>query len=207
MPARKKKTSPRTRNSRGASPSTSDAGAKLALAAIAAAMKRLGAKWYLFGAQAVALHGAQRTTQDIDVTILVERSTEDVVAALEKHGIVPRFSDREFVEQTRVIPCDHPASGWKIDMVLGGPGLEELFASEAEPRNLGGITVPLVRLEHLITMKVFAGRPQDLADVARLLALKRPVDLAAVRGLLTALEEGLSETGLVERLERLTRPG
>lgn len=171
MPARKKKTSPRTRNSRGASPSTSDAGAKLALAAIAGAMKRLGAKWYLFG--------AQRTTQDIDVTVLVDRSTEDVVAALEKQGIVSRFSDRAFVAQTRVIPCDHPASGWKIDMVLGGPGLEELFASEAEPRKLGGITVPLVRIEHLITMKVFAGRPQDLADVARLLALKRPVDLAA----------------------------
>ena len=69
MPARKKKTSPRTRNSRGASPSTTDAGAKLALAAIAGVMKRLGAKWYLFGAQAVALHGAQRTTQDIDVTV------------------------------------------------------------------------------------------------------------------------------------------
>lgn len=207
MPARKKKTSPRTRNSRGGSPSTTDAGAKLALAAIAAAMKRLGAKWYLFGAQAVALHGAQRTTQDIDVTVLGERSTEDVVAALEKQGIVSRFSDRAFVAQTRVIPCDHPASGWKIDVVLGGPGLEELFASEAEPRKLGGITVPLVRIEHLITMKVFAGRPQDLADVARLLALKRPVDLAAVKGLLSALEEGLSESGLVERLERLTRPG
>lgn len=207
MPVRKKKISPRTSRSLGASPSTTDAGAKLALAAIAAAMKRLDAKWYLFGAQAVALHGAQRTTQDIDVTVLVDRPTAAVIAALEKQGIVPRFSDREFVEQTRVIPCDHPSTGWKIDVVLGGPGLEELFAAEAEARTVGGITVPLVRIEHLVAMKVFAGRPQDLGDVTRLLSLKRPVDLDAVRQLLAALEEGLSESGLLDRLERLTRPG
>lgn len=56
-------------------------------------------------------------------------------------------------------------------------------------------------------MKVFAGRPQDLGDVTRLLSLKRPVDLDAVRQLLAALEEGLSESGLLDRLERLTRPG
>lgn len=72
---------------------------------------------------------------------------------------------------------------------------------------MGGITVPLVRIEHLVAMKVFAGRPQDLGDVTRLLSLKRPVDLDAVRQLLAALEEGLSESGLLDRLERLTRPG
>lgn len=43
--------------------------------------------------------------------------------------------------------------------------------------------------------------------MTRLLSLKRPVDLDAVRQLLAALEEGLSESGLLDRLERLTRPG
>ncbi|MBL8939282.1 MAG: hypothetical protein JNM69_32270 [Archangium sp.] len=37
--------------------------------------------------------------------------------------------------------------------------------------------------------------------------LEHLVDLAAVKGLLSALEKGLSESALVERLERLTRPG
>ncbi len=169
-------------------------------------MKRLEARWYLFGAQAVLLHGAPRTTQDIDVTVLSDAPVATLVKALRREKIVPRYEDAAFVAETRVIPCDHPASGWKIDIVLGGPGLEELIADQATTRRLGRVIVPLVRLEHLLVLKTLAGRPQDLADVAALLALPgKTIALAEVRGLLRALEVGLAEDGLVDRFNRLAR--
>ena len=167
-------------------------------------MKQLKARWYLFGAQAVLLHGAPRTTQDIDVTVLVDGPPTKLLSALRAERIIPRFDDTAFIEQTRVIPCDHVPSGWKIDVVLGGPGLEEFIASEAITQKLGGVSVPLLRVEHLIVLKVLAGRPQDLADVNSLLALPgKSIDLAEIRDLLHALQSELAEEPLVDRFERL----
>jgi hypothetical protein len=66
-------------------------------------MKRLRARWYLFGAQAVALYGAARATQDIDVTVLGDFEAKDLIAALTREGISPQFADAAFVAETRVV--------------------------------------------------------------------------------------------------------
>jgi hypothetical protein len=166
------------------------------------ATDELRARWYLFGAQAVALHGAQRATQDVDVTILVDTPPRDVVVALRRQKIVPRIDDAAFIAQTRVIPCDHAGSGWKIDVVLGGPGLEELIADEAIETTVGRLRVPVVRLEHLLMLKILAGRPNDLEDVRRLVRARRDIDHAEVTRLLTAIERELAADGLVGAYER-----
>lgn len=206
MPRRTKKISPRTA-SKPARSSRSKPDAKSALQAIARAMKRVKARWYLFGAQAVLLHGAPRTTQDIDITVLADGlPTPRLLSALRAEKILPRIDDPAFLEETRVIPCDHAPSGWKVDVVLGGPGLEEHIASQAIERKLGGVTVPLLRVEHLIVLKVLAGRPQDLAGVSALLALPQSsIELAEVTDLLSALEADLAEDRLVARFDALVR--
>jgi hypothetical protein len=203
MPGGTKKTSRRTASSQSSS-SRSKPGAKAALQAVGRAMKTLRARWYVFGAQAVLLHGAPRTTQDIDVTVLTDASISRVIEVLRGAEIVPLIEDTAFLEQTRVLPCNHVPSGWKIDVVLGGPGLEELIAGQAIQRKVGGVSVPLLRIEHLLVLKVLAGRPQDLADVAALLALPgKRIARAEVKALLRALEDELAEDRLVERFERL----
>lgn len=85
-----KKTSKRARGSAKRSTRTQPGRESLlsALAAIQRAAKRLGAKWYVFGAQAVAFHGVPRMTGDIDVTILVDAPTDEIVRALRREGIV-----------------------------------------------------------------------------------------------------------------------
>jgi hypothetical protein len=176
----------------------------VALGAVGRAMRRLRAPWYVFGGQAVALHGAPRATEDIDVTVLAEASTPAVLAALRAEGIIPRVEDAGFIATSRVIPSDHRASGWKLDVVLGGPGLEELIAAGSVKRRVGRVVVPLLRLEHLLILKVLAYRPRDIADVSRLLAVNGArVDLAEVRELLAALEEAVAEGGLVARFDRI----
>lgn len=204
MPRPTRKTSKRTSGKAPGSRRSSTGSLEEALKAVGRAMKRVDARWYLFGAQAVALHGVPRTTQDIDVTVLVDSGTPALLEALRAEGITPRFDDDEFIAATRVIPADHLASGWKVDVVLGGPGLEEFIEAQALTRRVGRATVPLLRLEHLLTLKVLADRPRDLADVSRLLAVNRStVKAPEVRELLRALEQALAEDGLVTRFDRL----
>jgi hypothetical protein len=206
MAVKRRKTSRRTGRSAGSS-RASAAGAAEALVALSRALRRVRARWYLFGAQAVALHGAARATQDIDVTVLGDFELVDLLAALGKEGIEPRLADLEFLARTRVVPAVHRASGWGIDVVLGGAGLEELIAAQATPRRVGPATVPLLRLEHLLVLKLLAGRPRDLADASRLLQLHAgAVGLDEVRDLLRQLEQALAEDGLVARLEGLLPP-
>lgn len=90
---------------------------------IAAALRPLGIRWYVFGAQAVIAAGAVRQTADLDIT------TEDVPAAvleaaLRKAGFHLR-SDipglRDLVEHHRVIPLQHRRSGFQLDVVRAGP--------------------------------------------------------------------------------------
>jgi hypothetical protein len=48
--------------------------------------------------------------------------------------------------------------GPPLDVVLAGPGLEELFLARAESREIGGVLVPVATGEDLVAMKVLAGR-------------------------------------------------
>jgi hypothetical protein len=170
------------------------------------AMKELRARWYVFGAQAVALHGVPRTTQDIDVTLLCEAPPGKIVEALARHGIRTRIDDPTFIAQTRVIPALH-RSGWPLDVVLGAAGLEAVIAEDAVTMRVGALRLPVVTIEHLLVLKILAGRPQDLADLASLIGARRSdIDAVSVRRLLGELEEGLGEGGLLEGFERAWKP-
>ena len=100
-----------------------------ALAALGRGLQELGVRWYLFGAQAALLYGAARLTADVDVTVMLgERPSAELVRALERAGLRLRVTDPgAFVKKTRVLPFLHPGSGMPVDVVLAGPGLEEIF--------------------------------------------------------------------------------
>src|SRR4051794_23762878 len=96
---------------------------------LARALRRLRVRWYVFDAQALVLRGLPRATADLDVTVLLgNRPTKRLTDALVSGGFTLRFPDPSFVASTRVLPIVHAASGFPVDVVLGGPGLEERFA-------------------------------------------------------------------------------
>jgi hypothetical protein len=168
-----------------------------ALRAFVALARRLGLRWYVFGAQAVNLHGFPRATADLDLTIdLGSRSVTAFVSELTKAGFEPRFSDPDFVAATRVVPAVHRASGLPVDLILAGPGLEQRFLDEAEPHELAGIEVPVLSIENLIVTKLLAGRPRDLDDVREILGGHRALDHAKIEELLELLEEALDQSDL-----------
>lgn len=165
-----------------------------------ATFESLGLAWYVFGAQALVLRGLPRATADVDVTVIPEStSTTEILRALEGHGFVGRVTNPDFVEATRVLPVWHEASRFPVDVVLGGPGLEELFAEGASTIDIGPEGVPVASPTHLAVMKLVAGQPKDMEDVRWLLGRPGEVDREALQELVDQLVAALSDDDLRER--------
>jgi hypothetical protein len=176
------------------------------LSELARLFARLGFRWFLFGAQAAILNGVARLSADVDVTVdLGEQPTRALVDALDGAGFDLRVADVDaFVEQTRVLPAVHRASRIPVDLVLAGPGLEEQFFARAEWRRIGDALVPVVCAEDLIAMKILAGRPRDLDDVAAIVHVRwRDLDVRQVRDTLGLLERALDRQDLLVELDRV----
>ena len=139
-----------------------------ALLAFAELATRLGLRWYVFGAQAVNLHGFPRATADLDITVeLAGLRPAALVAKLADAGFSARFTDEAFIAATRVLPIVHDATHLPIDLVLAGPGLEQRFLDEVVAMPIGGKTVFVMSPENLIVTKLLAGRRSRATASAR----------------------------------------
>ncbi len=174
------------------------------LADLSRALDAIGVRWYLFGAQAAIVYGVARLTADVDVTIAAPPGPPDAwLAELERHGFERRSHDATFIERTRVAPLLHRPTGMPVDVVMGGPGLEEAFLARAVTRRIAEIDVPVIALPDLIVLKVLAGRPKDIEDVVMLLTLHgNVVDDRGTRETLRLLEAALGRSDLVPLLDR-----
>jgi hypothetical protein len=172
------------------------------LAALERGLGALGVRWYLFGAQAALLYGSARLTADVDVTVdLGDLDPEKMVAALAAAGFRMRVEGADFVQRTRVLPVLHVPTGIAADIVLAGPGIEELFLDRAAIRDVDGARVPVARPEDIVAMKILASRPKDLDDIVAILAARADLDLDLLRGTLKLLEGALDQSDLLPALE------
>ena len=171
------------------------------------ALRDLRIPWYVFGAQALVLRGFPRATADLDVTVLLGATpTSRLVTALGRRGFKPGFVDAGFIAATRVLPVVHKSTGFPVDIVLGGPGLEELFASASEKLRVGRLLVPVATATHLVVMKVLAGRPKDIEDAAALLAVQADqIDVKELNALTKDLSAALAEDDVLVNLREATR--
>lgn len=178
------------------------------LAALASALEVIGARWYLFGAQALAVHGRARHTEDVDVTVSLESATpQALLRALQSAGFEMRVDDPEaFVARTQVLPATYRPADMDLDIVLAGSGLESGFMARAELHDLGGVQVPVISAADFVVAKVLAQRPKDIEDVVSvLIAAGDAIDVGAVRALLQQLEEALDQSDLLVAFEKALR--
>jgi hypothetical protein len=171
------------------------------LAALAAAFDHHRVEWYVFGAQAVAVRGAPRATQDVDVTVEVaQERLGEVLDTLAAKGLAVRYPEQfdELLAAGAVVPLIH-GSGMEVDLVIAGSGLEQLALRRADRIEIDGVSVPVAHATDLVVMKVLAGRGKDLDDVRALLA-SGDVDVDEAEDLLRQLEEALGQSDLVQQL-------
>ena len=181
------------------------------LADLGAAMAAVEVEWFLFGAQAAIVYGVARLTADVDVTARVPPRLPNlaVVEAMGHRGFRARFDDLSLVEQHRVLPFVHDATGLPVDVVLAGPGLEDEFFARAVLHDIDGVRVRVADVSDLVVMKVLADRPKDIEDVVTLLRVQKArLDLARVRHALQMLESALGQSDLLPAFDRaLARAG
>lgn len=176
------------------------------LRALSDVLQARALRWYVFGAQAVAVRGAPRATQDVDVTVEVPRADLGaLVDALAAQGLRHRYPELagRLLEASAVLPLVH-TSRMEVDLVIAGSGLERLALARATVEEVDGVRVPVAHATDLVVMKLLAARPKDLEDARSVLA-GGEADLAEVRDLLEQLEEALDMSDLVPRLDDLQR--
>jgi hypothetical protein len=145
----------------------------------------------------------QRYTEDIDLTIdVAERGLKALVAPLRQAGFVPKVTAESFAIETRIYPVRHTPTGWDLDLVLAGPGIEQRFLDQARRFPVGRYEIPVIAPEHLVALKILASRPKDLEDVRGLIRIAQ-LDHATVEATLAELEAMLDQSDLRPAYARL----
>jgi len=138
--------------------------------ALAAALDEAKVEHALCGALALAVHGVPRATRDID--ILAGRADaaalRDIVRRLgfTFEALPMSFASGVEIQRYSKLIEGHP-------LMLDVLWVDEALASVFEQRirvPLTATTIPVVTRDALITLKLTAGRPQDLVDIQRLTA-------------------------------------
>jgi len=121
------------------------------------------------GALALAIHGHPRATKDID--LVIDPAQLDVTRAVARaHGFtleaLPTTLSGSGITVQRL---SRVATGQilTLDLILGDGPLASVWATRERHETSRG-PVWVVSRQGLVTMKLAAGRPQDLADLARL---------------------------------------
>lgn len=177
--------------------------APLALSDLAAWLE--GLRWFVFGAQALAVRGIPRQTLDVDVTVALPLDAlAERLASLATHRLSSRPADPvAFAERYGVLPLLH-ASGITIDVILAGTPFETEAMSRATPADILGVRVPVVSAEDLVVYKLGSDRPQDAQDARAVIARNAAsLDTAYVRRHLIDLERALDRSDLVAEFDAL----
>jgi len=144
----------------------------------AAILESAGIPYIVIGGQAVLLYGEPRFTRDIDITLGIDTDQlAKVKFAFEKSGFVPRPLDIDrFVRETSVFPLEHTESGIRMDLIFSFSPFEQNAIQRAHFVEIDGFKVAFASIEDLIVLKIFAGRPLDLDDVAKIIMKNSRID-------------------------------
>ena len=151
--------------------------------ALFAALTATGVRYVVVGGVAAVLHGHVRLTADVDLIIdLAPDLARRLIGALVDMGFLPRAP-------VDPVQFADPAvrAGWKaekgmqvfsmvdranpmrvVDIFVDHPIEFEGLWDRSEVVAVGGTTVRIASIADLIALKRLAGRPQDVADIARL---------------------------------------
>lgn len=150
---------------------------------IFAALDEARVDYVVVGGLAVILHGYLRATADLDLALgLSGDNPARGMQALAGIGLQPRlpvlledFADAAKRDDWRrnrnmqVFPLWDPANPLRsVDVFIEEPIEFRSLLAAAIDKDLDGVSVKVACIPHLIEMKLRAGRPRDLDDIAKL---------------------------------------
>ncbi|MEI8405304.1 MAG: DUF6036 family nucleotidyltransferase [Actinomycetes bacterium] len=126
-------------------------------------------RFLIVGGYALAAHGAPRYTGDLDAWLWVDPiNATRVLAVLEECGFeAVDVTIEALLNPDLVIQLGYPPH--RIDLLTGIDGVSFDAAWDRRVEfDIAERRIPFISRDDLIANKVAAGRPQDIADVARL---------------------------------------
>jgi predicted nucleotidyltransferase len=154
-----------------------------------AALHRHQVEYVLIGGLAVALHGIERNTMDIDVCVVISPDNlQHLIEAAKELGLSPVLPvPLETLGQIDTLKQWHQQrnlqafalhtpdlAGVTLDVLLFPPVAPADMCQRAVRLDISGTPVNLASIEDLISLKQNVGRPIDLADIAHLKRLQAP---------------------------------
>ncbi len=132
------------------------------------ALEQAGLSYAVCGGLAVAIHGAPRATKDIDLLVL-EDELDDILSTIRPLGFRFKAKPMRFPDGMRIqrVSRIEGRDLLTVDLLLVGEETQDAWDSR-HPVDTAQGTVHVISREALIDLKVWAGRPQDLADVDKL---------------------------------------
>lgn len=165
-----------------------------ALARLVAVFQQRRVPCALMGGLAVAAWGAPRATEDIDLLADASPSPE-LNAALRAAGFEAEWRRGDPDDPIPLLLRLRSASGPEIDVVCATRLWErEMLNRSIRVRIPGGLETPVIALEDLIVLKLMAGGPGDLVDIA---------DLLERASHLPELDKRAAERGVLELLRQI----
>lgn len=133
-----------------------------------------GVRYLIIGGNAVAFHGYERFTKDIDFWVRPDpRNARGVYNAAREFGALAssvKKSDFENPDAFVVMG----AEPYRVDILMGPPGLDfdQAYANRVVCKR-DAVELSYVSVDDLLTLKRAAGRPIDLRDIEMLEAGKK----------------------------------
>jgi hypothetical protein len=130
-----------------------------------------GVEFVIVGAYALALHGAPRASGDIDLFVrATPRNAERVFAALARFGApleAVGVTAGDFARSGVVYQIGLPPQRIDVLTEISGVTFDEVWESRLTAE-IEGRSIAFIGRAALLKNKRAAGRPQDIADAARL---------------------------------------
>ena len=133
------------------------------------ALQSRGVKYLIVGGYAVSLHAQPRATKDIDILVSTDpENARAVPAALVDFGApLGELTPDDFADSGSFFRIGREPIA--VDILTEIPGVEFDLAWSRRVEGVidiaDGLLANFISVEDLISAKVAAGRPQDLADV------------------------------------------
>ena len=151
------------------------------------ALNRHKVDYLLIGGLAVSLHGVERATMDVDITVAMNPvNLEALIETAKELGLAPVLpvplevlGDIELLKQwhtTRNLEAFalrvQELAGVTVDVLLFPPEEFTGMAQRAAVFSVADTPIRVVSIDDLIALKQAVGRPIDLADIEHLQRVK-----------------------------------
>jgi len=160
--------------------------------------------YMVIGGFANLVWGTPRTTQDIDITVLVEdESIPALIGQLASCFHVLPAEPVDFVRQTRVLPLA-TSTGVRLDLIFASLPYEERAIQRSRVIEILESPVRICSPEDLIIHKMISERPRDREDVEGVFRRQGSrLDFSYLDPIIRDLAEALARQDILVSYERM----